>query len=150
MADEDPKKAKRPAKKAAARRAPAPSEVERVPETPVDASAEPERSTSETTTLSLSPEETARLMSELVTGSLVIHYPQRDVTVQMDGAHALDLLSHFARGAIPRTFDAITDLTVATRGFTVLDTTSPLGMTWVPSTIDGVVRTTVDPGEIQL
>lgn len=89
----------------------------------------------------------AEQINSKVLGTLTVHYAARDVNIRMDGGHALDLLAMFARGDIPREIDKIRSDTVATRGFTVIDTTTPLGMTWTPTDLAGIARTTIDPGE---
>lgn len=83
--------------------------------------------------------------NSMVIGQLVLHYPDRDVTVLLDGGAALRMLKMFQQrreGGLADLLDP--ELSSASAGWVVLDLTQPLALSWLPLP-DKRPRTAVDP-----
>lgn len=79
-------------------------------------------------------------------GELVVHYPQRDVCVALDGDAALRVMAIFSGTGDASMIDLLhPSVSMAANGWLALDTQSPLAMTWIPPYATSTRRTTVDP-----
>ncbi|MDA8063853.1 MAG: hypothetical protein M0T80_15750 [Actinomycetota bacterium] len=81
-----------------------------------------------------------------VLGQLVLHYPDRDVTVLLDGEAAIRVLTMFARRREGGLGDVLNPtLSSAASGWVVLDLQEPLALSWLPGLPSRAPRTAVDP-----
>lgn len=84
--------------------------------------------------------------NRFVMGTLVLHYPQRDVTVVLDGDSGLRLLTMFWQRTEGGLADQLDPFRSSARdGWFVLDLDDVLAMTWVPGLATRPGRTAVDP-----
>ncbi len=81
-----------------------------------------------------------------VIGQLVLHYPERDVTVMLDGDAAMRMLTMFAQRRERGLADVLDpDTSSAASGWVVLDLLEPLAMSWLPGLPAKRPRTAFDP-----
>lgn len=87
-----------------------------------------------------------RHRNQRVVGELVVHYPQRDVPVVLDGEAAMRLMAIFGGADKAALADVLDPLrSPAENGWFLLDTAEPLAMTWLPGLPGPRQRTAIDP-----
>ena len=84
--------------------------------------------------------------NSMVLGQLVLHYPERDVTVLLDGGAALRMLKMFQQRREGGLADLLEpEVSSASAGWVVLDLAEPLAMSWLPGLQSKRPRTAIDP-----
>lgn len=88
---------------------------------------------------------TIRRFNMTIAGVVTLHYPARDVAIQVDGDAGLRLLAMFQRRSDARWKDHLDPRwALATNGWLVLDLTQPLAISYLPLGQPNE-RTAIDP-----
>lgn len=92
-----------------------------------------------------------RALNRLVPGRLTLHYPERDVTLVLDGEAAIRLLTAFwsrRAGGLADRLDPKTSSALS--GWVVCDLDEPLAVSWYPTVGRPPSRTAIDPAVPQV
>lgn len=88
-------------------------------------------------------------LNRLMVGELIVHFAERDVRVVLDGDAALRTMAIFAGSTNRQHYDVLDPASSpAQNGWFVLDTATPLAMTWLPGLPAPRQRTTIDPAPL--